>query len=92
MDCQYCKKTFSSKSSLNNHQKTAKYCLKLQDSNMEIVNFKCEYCDNYFTIKQHLSNHLLACKEKKDKELQEKLSKKDKELQEKDKELQKKDK
>ena len=92
MDCQYCKKTFSSKSSLNNHQKTAKYCLKLQDSNMEIVNFKCEYCDKYFTIKQHLSNHLLACKEKKDKELQEKLSKKDKELQEKDKELQKKDK
>ena len=72
MDCQYCKKTFSSKSSLNNHQKTAKYCLKLQDSNMEIVNFKCEYCDKYFTIKQHLSNHLLACKEKKDKELQEK--------------------
>jgi predicted RNase H-like nuclease (RuvC/YqgF family) len=59
---------------------------------MEIVNFKCEYCDKYFTIKQHLSNHLLACKEKKDKELQEKLSKKDKELQKKDKELQKKDK
>jgi Skp family chaperone for outer membrane proteins len=102
MDCQYCKKTFSSKSSLNNHRKTAKYCLKLQDSNMEIVNFNCEYCDKSFTTKQPLSTHLTICKEKKFQEkhkelqgeLQEKLSKKDKELQEKlskkDKELQEK--
>ena len=27
MDCQYCKRSFSNKSSLTNHQKTAKYCL-----------------------------------------------------------------
>ena len=31
MECSYCKKKFSTKSSLNSHQKTTKYCLKLRD-------------------------------------------------------------
>ena len=30
LECEYCKKTYSTKSNLNNHQKTAKYCLKIQ--------------------------------------------------------------
>ena len=64
MDCKFCKKKFSSKSSLNNHQKTANYCLKLQDSNDEINNFNCEFCKKIFTTKQSLLTHLNICKEK----------------------------
>ena len=30
MNCIYCKKTFNNKYILKNHQKTAKYCLKIQ--------------------------------------------------------------
>ena len=31
MQCEYCEKIFSNISSLNNHKKTAKYCLKIQN-------------------------------------------------------------
>jgi hypothetical protein len=63
MNCNFCNKLFSSKSSLNNHQKTAKYCLKLQD-NKEISNFICEYCKKLFTSKQNLNIHFLNCKDR----------------------------
>ena len=49
MDCRFCKKIFSTKSSLNNHQKTAKYCLSLQDKYLQITKFNCEFCDKHFT-------------------------------------------
>ena len=100
MECQYCKKNFSSKQSLNTHQKTTIYCLKLQGKNEEVNNFNCNYCDKIFTTKQYLLTHLSYCKDKdlqdklkeKDKELQDKLKEKDRELQdklkEKDRELQ----
>jgi exonuclease VII large subunit len=64
MECQYCKKTFSSKSSLNNHQKTAKYCIKLQNNTNEILCFNCDFCEKIFTTKQVLFNHLQSCKNK----------------------------
>ena len=38
--CQYCKKTFSSGYVLDKHQKTAKFCIKIQQQIMV-----CEYCD-----------------------------------------------
>ena len=88
MECNFCKKIFSSKSSLNNHLKTAKYCLIIQNKE-EINNFNCEYCDRYFTAKKILLIHLKSCKNKKlikqtkDKELLEKLKKQNKEFQEK---------
>ncbi len=63
MNCQFCNKVFSSKSSLNNHQKNAKYCLKLQD-NKETNNFNCDYCHKNFTSKQNLNIHFLNCKDK----------------------------
>ena len=63
MNCQFCNKVFSNKSSLNNHQKTAKYCLKLQD-NEETNNFNCEYCNKIFTTKQNLNIHFLNCKDR----------------------------
>jgi hypothetical protein len=65
MECKFCNKKFCSKSSLNNHQKTAKYCIKLQDDNLEIIsNFNCEFCNKNFTTKQVLLNHLYSCKNK----------------------------
>jgi hypothetical protein len=86
MECKFCNKKFCSKSSLNNHQKTAKYCIKLQDDNLEIIsNFNCEFCNKNFTTKQVLLNHLYSCKNKivndkfqdKDKDYKEQLKEKD---------------
>ena len=44
MECQFCKKIFSNKSNLRNHQATAKYCLKLQGRKNEENKFKCNDC------------------------------------------------
>ena len=59
INCVYCKNTFSSKSALNKHQKTATYCIKRQNI------FECQYCNNIFNIKVELNNHLLTCVEKR---------------------------
>ena len=64
--CEYCKKIFSTKSSLNNHQKTAKYCLILQDNEKKINSFECEYCKKKYTTKQVFINHVNICKDKKE--------------------------
>ena len=75
--CQFCYKTFSSKSALGTHQKTTKYCLKLQNKE-DIINFKCQYCNKSFTSKQQLTIHFNVCIEKKIKEiLKEELEKKE---------------
>ena len=92
MNCEFCNKNFSTKSSLNNHQKTAKYCIKLQNNKVsEIPNFYCDYCNKKFTSKQNLNIHLSTCKEKefeqklKDKEkgFEQKLKDKEKEFEQK---------
>ena len=95
MECEYCKKEFSSKSSLNNHKKTAKFCLKLQNKKDDINNFNCEYCSRNFTSKQPLITHLNTCKNKKQDlvnieitNLQNKLKEREKEFQEREKDLQ----
>lgn len=62
--CEFCNKILRSISSLNQHQKTTKYCLKIQNKVND--NFICLYCENTFTTKQALSKHLDICKEKKD--------------------------
>ena len=64
MDCDFCKKTFASKSNLYTHQKTAKFCLKLQGKDNE-KNFDCKYCDKVLTQRSSLEDHLDICKEKK---------------------------
>jgi hypothetical protein len=90
MNCNFCNKIFSTKSSLNNHQKTAKYCLTLRNNNiLEITNFYCEYCNKNFTSKQNLNLHLNNCKEKnfqqkeKEEDFQDKLKQKEKDFQDK---------
>ena len=55
MDCSFCKKTFSTKTILSTHQRTAKYCLEIQGK--ENKNFECEYCKKIFTSLQSLSEH-----------------------------------
>ena len=87
MNCEFCNKIFSNKSSLNNHKKTAKYCLKIQD-NKEISKFECDYCIKIFTSRHNLNLHLLNCKDKeieiirkeKDKEIEILRKEKDKEI------------
>jgi hypothetical protein len=68
--CKYCKKEFSYQKTLLNHQKTAKYCIKIQQALKEvgnntdlidIKNFSCAYCDKIFTSKSNLDKHTLVC-------------------------------
>ena len=83
MECQFCKKTFSSKSNLKKHQLNAKYCIKLRTnkfvkpkSNIS-KNFECKFCSSSFTSKQSLNYHNSRCKTKEkleeQKEFYEKL-------------------
>jgi hypothetical protein len=75
MECNYCNKNFSCKSSLKLHQKTTKYCLKLQGKNEE-NKFECEYCNKIFTVKTNLLSHYGTCKEKELNDNLEKLEEK----------------
>ena len=61
--CEFCNKTFTTRNILQNHQKTAKYCVKIQ--NREIpCEFNCNYCKKEFMRYDGLQEHLLVCKEK----------------------------
>ena len=58
--CQFCSKTLATKSSLNNHQKTAKYCLKIQKKNAE-REYRCPGCDKAFQKKGNFDRHESSC-------------------------------
>jgi len=70
-DCEFCQKSFATKGSLTIHQKTAKFCLKLQGKKEE-SSFKCENCNKVFTQKTSLNDHLSTCKERYKKILNQK--------------------
>ena len=59
MECQYCKKTFSSKGILTTHQKKTKYCLKIQGKEPETV-YSCNYCNKEFLHYQVYCNHIVS--------------------------------
>jgi len=61
--CEYCNHIFSTKTSLRNHQQTAKYCLKLQGKTS--TKFVCNFCTKIFTQKIDLERHELSCVPKK---------------------------
>jgi hypothetical protein len=61
MECNYCKKILSSKSSLNYHQKNAKYCLKIRRKTCDNY-LVCKWCDKKYTRKQDFHRHV--CKKK----------------------------
>jgi hypothetical protein len=64
--CEYCDKSLKTLSSLNNHIKTAKYCLEIQGRNKKIINttYNCHYCDKKLSSKRNLDNHIKKCKDK----------------------------
>jgi hypothetical protein len=68
MLCEFCKKEFSNKYNLINHQKNAKYCLSLRENQKDLINkttyFECKFCYKNFNFRQNLTRHLLNCKEK----------------------------
>ena len=77
-ECQYCKKKYSTKWNLANHQKTAKYCIKIQkeqnteQNNTDTLSYDCEYCKKSFTSKHRLNKHVENCLEKSNKLLKQK--------------------
>jgi len=69
-ECNFCNKIFSSQSKLNFHQKTAKYCLKIQEEQNEDVKerdnkFSCKYCNKILSQNTNLRIHLNSCVQKK---------------------------
>jgi hypothetical protein len=64
--CTFCSTKFINNVVLNRHQKTAKYCLKLQgiiesDKKQPEKIFECLDCFTVFKTKQNLNNHLSLC-------------------------------
>jgi len=57
--CNFCEKEFSVKSTLVNHQKTAKYCLEKQGKEADLV---CNYCKKICSSNRRLTEHLESCK------------------------------
>lgn len=68
--CIHCKTTFTTETILAAHQKTAKYCLKIQGKG-ESVQKNCAYCRKNFANETTLSRHLNVCTERKIAELEE---------------------
>ena len=67
MECQFCKKTFTTRNILLQHQKRAKYCLELQGTKQ--TNFECKYCKKQLSTNERLISHITSsCKEKKTQE------------------------
>ena len=57
--CNFCEKTFSTKTNLVQHQKTAKYCLVKQ--NISSNKFNCDECLKYFSNKSSMIRHKQSC-------------------------------
>lgn len=60
MKCEYCHNIFTTKSILTNHQKTAKYCIKLQEQ-PQSENILCQGCGKSFSHKSSLDRHIQTC-------------------------------
>ena len=67
--CQFCQKTFSSKSNMTNHQNTAKFCINLQNKD-EYKFFECPHCEKKFTSNYRQLEHACEKNKKKRDELQ----------------------
>lgn len=78
--CQYCENTFLNKHTLSQHQKTAKYCLKLQGKANNV--FKCVYCSKKFSTKQNMDVHSYKCQSKNKFSYERKLEEKDIQIEE----------
>ena len=63
--CDFCNKSFATKSNLKYHQKVAKYCLELQGKKEVAKVHHCTFCSKEFLNIYTLQDHNLICKEKK---------------------------
>jgi hypothetical protein len=83
--CEFCNTKFNSISSLKYHKETAKYCLKIQEKNLDNIHYqyKCSDCEKSFLSRKHLDRHVDSCPKKNDED----LKKIEKELFEKEKEF-----
>ena len=80
MECEYCKQILKSASSLNQHQKTAKYCLSKQNKKLSNDHI-CVACGKEFTRKSSLDDHVQICKENTpEKEIRRQYERREKEL------------
>lgn len=70
MECKYCNHVFSNNINLKTHQSTARYCLKLQNKNINPTN-NCDGCNKIFTTKQMLEKHIINCIKKNNIQLKE---------------------
>ena len=66
INCEHCKTTFKSKSSLDNHKNNAKYCLIIQKKKEKPLDdkLKCILCQKYLSSKRNLELHKEKCNEK----------------------------
>jgi hypothetical protein len=68
-NCNFCNNKYKTISSLNYHQKTAKFCIQLQNRELKTEEkFICNFCNKDFILKHAYTGHILICKEKKTKE------------------------
>jgi len=72
MKCEFCEKTFSSKTNLLRHQRTVIACIKLQGK-IPQGNI-CDYCKRSYTEKSSLNRHLLNCKAKRSAEIEQNIT------------------
>jgi hypothetical protein len=63
MNCEYCHRHFANKNNLNNHVKTAKYCLKIQGRSSVSGSYTCIICENIYTSKDGCDKHMVMCKD-----------------------------
>jgi hypothetical protein len=76
--CNYCKKEYSSKRSLDLHQKTAKFCLRIRNNHEEEkTSFNCEYCNDNFILKHVYERHYETCKIRLQQIIKDELQKKE---------------
>ena len=57
-NCEFCESSFTLKNNLNNHKKTAKYCLQKQFIE---TNFSCSGCKKILSSKKRLETHITKC-------------------------------
>lgn len=60
--CTFCNKAFTKLGNLNKHQKSAKYCKKLQQEIAEKkATLKCSYCEKVLSRADSLFRHYTSC-------------------------------